>query len=96
MPTDSGPNTLVGNWNRLHPSEVDCAELSCHENQRTARVAVAYLALSRAAATDAELAAVLGVSRAESVAQPDSALRGLASSRFERSRAVGGIGGRVG
>jgi len=34
-------------------------------NQHTARAAFAYLARSRAASIDAELAAVLGVSRAE-------------------------------
>jgi len=46
---------------------VDRAELSCHENQHTARAALAYLARSRAAAADAVLAAVLGVSRTEAV-----------------------------
>jgi len=47
--------------------EVDRAELRRRGSRHPARAALAYLARSRTAATNAELAAVLGVSRAESV-----------------------------
>ena len=47
--------------------EVDRAELRRRGSRHPARAALAYLARSRTAATNAELAEVLGVSRAESV-----------------------------
>ncbi len=47
--------------------QVDRAELRRRGSRHPARAALAYLARSRTAATNAELATVLGVSRAESV-----------------------------
>jgi hypothetical protein len=47
--------------------EIERAELSLRGSHNPARAALAYLARSRTLATNAELAAVLGVSRAESV-----------------------------
>jgi len=47
--------------------EVDRAERRHRGSRHPARAALAYLARSRTAATNAELAAVLGLSRAESV-----------------------------
>jgi putative transposase len=47
--------------------EIERTELSRRGNRHPARAALAYLARRRTAATNAELAAVLGVSRAESV-----------------------------
>src|ERR1017187_10738663 len=47
--------------------EVERTELGRRGTRHPARAALAYLARRRTAATNAELAAVLGVSRAESV-----------------------------
>jgi len=47
--------------------EVDRAELRRRGSRHPARAALAYLARSRTAATNGELAPVLGLSRAESV-----------------------------
>ena len=47
--------------------EIERTELGRRRNRHPARPALAYLARRRTAATNAELAAVLGVSRTESV-----------------------------
>ncbi len=47
--------------------EIDRSELSRRGSRDPARAALAYLARSRTAATNAELAAMLGLSRADSV-----------------------------
>jgi hypothetical protein len=47
--------------------EIERAELSLRGSRHPARAALAYLARSRTVATNAELAPMLGVSRAESV-----------------------------
>jgi len=67
--TDTRPNTLTGNRGRLRLVRVDRAELrrGGRRNRHPARAVLAHLARSRMAATNADLAAVLGVSRAESV-----------------------------
>ena len=47
--------------------EIELTELGRRGNRHPARAALAYLARSRTAATNAELATFLGLSRAESV-----------------------------
>jgi len=67
-------DTSVACWNHSRVTEVVCAsyevdraELRRRGSRHPARGAVAYLARSRTAATNVELAAVLGMSRAVSV-----------------------------
>ena len=50
--------------------EIERSELSQHGSRHPARAAIAYLSRRHTAATNAELTAILGVSRAKSVPNP--------------------------
>ena len=94
--TDTGSSPLTSKRGRLCHYEIDRAELRRRGSRASGATALAYLARSRTAATNAELAAMLGAVAGGERAQLDSAFRGLAGNRCESSQAVEGPGGAVG